>query len=260
MPIRKYKPTTPGRRQMTVLVFDEITTDKPHGPLTENLHTTGGRNSSGEQTIWWRGGGHKRLYRIIDFKRDKAGIPARVATIEYDPNRSARIALLVYADGEKRYIIAPDKLTVGQTVVSGPDAPPDLGNGLPLSNIPLGTQVHAIEMKPGKGAQLARSAGTYATPFLTALRMLQCRMLAPATRISPESYSAAPNTARHTSSRPDPSVPTIATHCPGCTDRETSRYAPLRVKSLISRTGAISLRTREEITRVCYGVSRGWRV
>ncbi len=102
MPIRKYKPTTPGRRQMTVLTFDEITTDKPHGPLTENLHTSGGRNSTGEQTMWWRGGGHKRLYRIIDFKRDKAGIPGKVTTIEYDPNRSARIALITYADGEKR--------------------------------------------------------------------------------------------------------------------------------------------------------------
>ena len=106
MPIRKYKPTTPGRRQMTVLTFDEITTDKPHAPLTENLHTSGGRNSTGEQTMWWRGGGHKRLYRIIDFKRDKTGIPGKVSTIEYDPNRSARIALVTYADGEKRYILS----------------------------------------------------------------------------------------------------------------------------------------------------------
>ena len=143
-------------------MFETITTDTPEKSLLDTWTRSGGRNNNGRKTSRHRGGGHKRRYRIIDFKRNKFGIPARVATIEYDPNRSARIALLVYADGEKRYIIAPDKLGVGQTVVSGPDASPDLGNALPLSNIPLGTAVHSIEMKPGKGAQMARSAGTYA--------------------------------------------------------------------------------------------------
>ena len=143
-------------------MFETITTDTPEKSLLDTWTRSGGRNNNGRKTSRHRGGGHKRRYRIIDFKRGKLGIPARVATIEYDPNRSARIALLVYADGEKRYIIAPDKLAVGQTVVSGPDAAPDLGNALPLTNIPLGTAVHSIEMKPGKGAQMARSAGTYA--------------------------------------------------------------------------------------------------
>ena len=162
MAIRKLKPNTPGQRHRSVSEFETITTDTPEKSLLSPVKRTGGRNNNGRITTRHQGGGHKRRYRIIDFKRDKLGIPARVATIEYDPNRSARIALLVYADGEKRYMIAPDKLAVGQTVVSGPDASPDLGNGLPLANIPLGTQVHAIEMKPGKGAQLARSAGTFA--------------------------------------------------------------------------------------------------
>ena len=162
MAIRKLKPTTPGQRQRSVSAFDTITKSEPEKSLLAPLKKSGGRNNRGRITSRHRGGGHKRRYRIIDFKRDKTGIPARVAAIEYDPNRSARIALLVYADGEKRYIIAPDKIEVGQKVVSGPDALPDLGNCLPLSNIPLGTSVHAIEMRPGKGAQLARSAGTYA--------------------------------------------------------------------------------------------------
>ena len=159
MPIRKYKPVTPGRRQMTVLTFDEITTDKPHGPLTENLQPSGGRNSTGEQTIWWRGGGHKRLYRIIDFKRDKAGIPGKVSTIEYDPNRSARIALVTYADGEKRYLLQPVGLKVGDSVIAGDNVDILTGNCLPLKNIPQGTMVHNVELKPGKGGQMARSAG-----------------------------------------------------------------------------------------------------
>ncbi len=162
MAIRKLKPNTPGQRHRSVSEFETITTDTPEKSLLDTWKRSGGRNNAGRKTSRHRGGGHKRRYRIIDFKRNKLGIPARVATIEYDPNRSARIALLVYADGEKRYIIAPDKLTVGQTVVSGADASPDLGNALPLTNIPLGTAVHSIEMKPGKGAQLARSAGTYA--------------------------------------------------------------------------------------------------
>ena len=162
MAIRKLNPTTPGQRHRSVSMFETITTDTPEKSLLDTWKRSGGRNTNGRKTSRHRGGGHKRRYRIIDFKRNKIGIPARVATIEYDPNRSARIALLVYADGEKRYIIAPDKLAVGQKVVSGPDASPDLGNALPLSNIPLGTAVHSIEMKPGKGAQMARSAGTYA--------------------------------------------------------------------------------------------------
>ncbi len=162
MAIRKLKPTTPGQRHRSVSAFDTITASEPEKSLLDTRKRTGGRNNLGRKTSRHRGGGHKRRYRIIDFKRNKHGIPARVASIEYDPNRSARIALLVYADGEKRYIIAPDKIEVGQTVMSGPDASPEIGNCLPLANIPLGTQVHAIEMKPGKGAQLARSAGTSA--------------------------------------------------------------------------------------------------
>ena len=162
MAIRKLNPTTPGQRHRSVSSFETITTSEPEKSLLDTWKRSGGRNNQGRKTSRHRGGGHKRRYRIIDFKRNKHGIPARIASIEYDPNRSARIALLVYADGEKRYIIAPDKVEVGQTVMSGPEASPDRGNCLPLANIPLGTQVHAIEMKPGKGAQMARSAGTYA--------------------------------------------------------------------------------------------------
>lgn len=163
MPIKKRKPTTNSQRQYSVSGFDDITTSEPEKSLLEPLKKSGGRNNQGRMTMRYRGGGHKRRYRKIDFKRnDKDGIPARVATIEYDPNRSARIALLVYADGEKRYIIAPDGIEVGQTVMSGPQAEPELGNCLALNNIPLGTVVHCIEMKPGKGAQLARAAGTEA--------------------------------------------------------------------------------------------------
>src|SRR5438128_7631936 len=159
MPIRKYNPTSPGTRFQTVQTFDDVTTSEPHKPLVEPLHQSGGRNNGGELTSWWRGGGHKRMYRIIDFKRDKHDIPAKVATIEYDPNRSARIALLTYADGEKRYILQPDGLKVGQKVVSGPEADILVGNALPLKNIPPGTTIHNIELKPGKGAQMVRSAG-----------------------------------------------------------------------------------------------------
>ena len=160
MAIRKLKPNTPGQRQRSVSAFDTITTSKPEKSLLKPLKKSGGRNNRGRMTVRHKGGGHKRRYRVIDFKRNKFGVPARVATIEYDPNRSARIALLVYADGEKRYIIAPDQLKVGMTVMNGPDAPPEPGNCLPMTHIPLGSNVHAIEMKPGKGAQLARSAGT----------------------------------------------------------------------------------------------------
>ena len=160
MPIRKYKPTSSGRRFQTVQVFDDITATEPYKPLTEPLHKSGGRNNHGELTSWWRGGGHKRNYRIIDFKRDKREIPAKVSTIEYDPNRSARIALITYADGEKRYILAPDKLGVGDRVASGEGVDIKAGNALPLKNIPLGTLVHNVELRPGGGGQIARSAGS----------------------------------------------------------------------------------------------------
>jgi large subunit ribosomal protein L2 len=160
MPIRKFNPTSPGRRFQTGHDFDEITTSEPHKPLVETLHQSGGRNNGGHLTSWWRGGGHKRQYRVIDFKRDKHDIPAKVATIEYDPNRSARIALVTYADGEKRYILQPSGLKVGDTIVSGQNVDILLGNALPLKNIPLGTQLHNVELKPGKGGQIARSAGS----------------------------------------------------------------------------------------------------
>src|SRR5437667_509274 len=159
MPIRSYKPTSAGQRFQTVQVFDDITASRPYKPLVEPLHRSGGRNNRGELTSWWRGGGHKRMYRIIDFKRDKRDIPAKVTTIEYDPNRSARIALLAYADGEKRYILHPVGLNVGQKIVSGAEADILVGNALPLKNIPAGTTIHNIELKPGKGAQMVRTAG-----------------------------------------------------------------------------------------------------
>ena len=162
MAVKSFKPYSAGRRFMTVASFDEITADKPEKSLTERLVKKGGRNQQGKLTVRHQGGGHKRLYRIIDFKRNKDGIPARVATIEYDPNRSARIALLNYVDGEKRYILAPNGLKVGDKVVSGPDSDIKVGNALPLKNIPVGTTIHNVELKIGKGAQLVRSAGTSA--------------------------------------------------------------------------------------------------
>lgn len=159
MGIRKYNPTTPGLRGMTVSTFEEITTSTPEKSLTVTLKNNAGRNVRGKITVRHRGGGTRAKYRIIDFKRNKDGIPGKVTTIEYDPNRSANIALIVYADGEKRYIIAPHKLTVGDVVVSGPDADIKVGNALPMKNIPVGTVIHNIEMKPGKGGQMVRSAG-----------------------------------------------------------------------------------------------------
>lgn len=159
MAIKRRRPRNPGSRFQEYASFEELTTSKPHKPLTEGKKRIGGRNNKGRQTIWFRGGGHKKRYRIIDFKRDKHGVPAKVATIEYDPNRSARIALLHYADGEKRYILWPSKLEVGATVQSGPDAEINIGNALPLRNIPLGTVIHAIELTIGKGAQMVRTAG-----------------------------------------------------------------------------------------------------
>lgn len=162
MPIKKYKPTTNGRRGMSGLTFEEITASKPEKSLLAPLHSKGGRNNNGRITTRHQGGGHKRQYRIIDFKRNKDLIPAKVATIEYDPNRSANIALLHYVDGEKRYILAPKGLVVGQTVVSGDGADIKVGNALQLKDIPEGTVVHNVELKPGKGGQLARSAGASA--------------------------------------------------------------------------------------------------
>lgn len=159
MGIKSYKPTTSTRRFQTALTQEEVTAERPVKSLTEPLKQSGGRNNRGEITVWFRGGGHKRKYRAIDFRRDKVGVPATVASIEYDPNRSARIALLHYRDGEKRYILHPVGLTVGRTVMSGPDADILVGNALPLRNIPPGTTVHNVELRPGKGAQVARSAG-----------------------------------------------------------------------------------------------------
>ena len=162
MALRSFKPTSPGVRQMTVSSFEEITTNKPEKSLLVPLKKHAGRNSYGRITVRHHGGGHKRKYRIIDFKRLKDGIPARVATIEYDPNRSSRIALLHYVDGEKRYIIAPAGLQVGDVIYSGPDADIKTGNALPLANIPVGTLVHNIELHPGRGGQICRSAGVSA--------------------------------------------------------------------------------------------------
>ncbi len=159
MGIKKYNPTTPGLRGMTVSTFEEITCSTPEKSLTVTLKKHSGRNNRGKITVRHRGGGYRPKYRIIDFKRNKDGIPGTVATIEYDPNRSANIALINYADGEKRYIIAPNKLKVGDVIVSGPDADIKIGNALPLANIPVGTIIHNIEMKPGKGGQMVRSAG-----------------------------------------------------------------------------------------------------
>lgn len=162
MPIKTYRPTTSTRRFQTTVVRDEITRSRPEKALVKGKSRSGGRNHKGRICIWWRGGGHKRKYRLIDYKRDKNGIPAVVAAIEYDPNRSANIALLNYQDGEKRYILQPAGLKVGMKIMSGPEADILVGNALPLSNIPPGTLVHNVELRPGKGGQMARSAGTEA--------------------------------------------------------------------------------------------------
>lgn len=161
MPVKKYNPITPGSRFKVTNAYTELTTDKPEKSLISGKRRTGGRNHDGKMTMRHIGGGHKKKYRVIDFKRDKEGIPGKISTIEYDPNRTAYIALVVYADGEKRYIIAPDKIEVGAQIMSGAKATPDVGHSMFLSEIPLGAAIHAIEMTPGKGAALARSAGTY---------------------------------------------------------------------------------------------------
>lgn len=176
MPVKGFKPTSPGRREMTVSTFEEITTDKPERSLVERLKKHSGRNNKGRLTVRHKGGGHKRLYRIIDFKRNKDDIPAKVATIEYDPNRSANIALLHYADGEKRYILAPNGLKVGDVVVSGPASDIKTGNALPLLNIPVGSTIHNIELKPGKGAQLCRAAGASAQLMAKEAKYASIRM------------------------------------------------------------------------------------
>ena len=162
MAVRKFNPTTPGQRHKIIGTFDTITASAPEKSLVVGKKSTGGRNNAGKMTMRYLGGGHKRKFRVIDFKREKDGIPATVKTIEYDPNRSARIALLFYADGEKRYILAPNGLEVGQVLLSGAEAAPEVGNSLPLQNIPLGTVIHNIELRPGQGAALVRSAGTFA--------------------------------------------------------------------------------------------------
>jgi large subunit ribosomal protein L2 len=162
MAVRTFKPTTPGQRHKTIGTFEEITASVPEKTLVCGKRSTGGRNNTGKMTMRYMGGGHKKKYRFIDFKREKDGIPATVKTIEYDPNRSARIALLFYADGEKRYIIAPNGLQVGMTILSGENVAPEIGNSLPLKNIPVGTVIHNIELRPGQGAVLVRSAGNFA--------------------------------------------------------------------------------------------------
>ena len=162
MAVRKLKPSTPGQRHKVIGAFDTITASAPEKSLVFGKTKTGGRNHQGKMTMRYIGGGHKQKYRVIDFKRNKDGVPAVVKTIEYDPNRSARIALLFYADGEKRYILAPNGLQVGQTVISGPDVAPEVGNALPMANMPLGTLIHNIELRPGQGACMVRSAGVFA--------------------------------------------------------------------------------------------------
>ena len=185
MAIRKINPTTPGQRGMTVSAFDEITRTTPEKSLTTDLRGKGGRNFTGKITVRHQGGGARRKYRIIDFKRNKDNVPAKVATIEYDPNRSANIALLHYADGEKRYIIAPLGLTVGETVVSGEGADIKVGNALPLASIPVGTMIHCIELKPGKGAQLVRSAGNAAQLMAKEGKYAQVRLPSGEVRLIP---------------------------------------------------------------------------
>ncbi len=176
MAIKMYKPTSPGRRGMSVSTFEEITRTTPERSLLRPLRENAGRNNQGRVTVRHQGGGHKRMYRLIDFKRNKHGIPARVDSIEYDPNRSARIALLVYADGEKRYILAPLGLKVGAQLMSGPEAEVRVGNALYVKNIPLGTIVHNVELQPGKGGQMARSAGTGAQVMAKEGELAQLRL------------------------------------------------------------------------------------
>lgn len=190
MGIKKYNPTSPGRRFQTVSDFADITTDKPYKPLLKSLRKTGGRNNTGRITAWHRGGGNRRAIRLIDFKRDKIGIPAKVATLEYDPNRSARIALLNYKDGEKRYIIAPSGLQVGDEVLSGRGAEIKTGNALPLSDMPLGTFIHNIELRPGEGAKFVRSAGLSAQLIAKEEKKVQVKLSSGEVRLIPSDCMA----------------------------------------------------------------------
>lgn len=190
MGIKKYNPTSPGRRFQTVCDFDDITADSPFKPLVKPMKGTGGRNNYGRVTAWHRGGGNKRAYRVVDFKRDKIGVPANVETIEYDPNRSARIALLKYRDGEKRYIIAPSGLQVGDEVVSGRGAEIKTGNALPLGDMPLGTFIHNVEIRPGEGARLVRSAGSSAQLIAKEERYVQVKFPSGEARFIPSGCMA----------------------------------------------------------------------
>lgn len=198
MPFKKYRPLTPSLRTTTVDTFENLTRSAPERSLVEKLNRKAGRNNQGHITMRRRGGGHRRRYRRIDFKRDKHGVPARVATIEYDPNRSARIALLVYADGEKRYILAPEGVSVGDTLLSGPDAPVRPGNALPLSNVPSGTTVHNVELKPGKGGELARSAGTLIQLVSREANMARLRLPSGEVRLVPAECMATVGQVGHT--------------------------------------------------------------
>lgn len=219
MAIRKYKPTTPGRRGSSVADFAEVTRDHPEKSLVRPLHGRGGRNVHGRVTARHQGGGHKRAYRLIDFRRaDKDGVPAKVAHIEYDPNRTSRIALLHFADGEKRYIIAPAKLRQGDTVECGPGADIKPGNNLPLRNIPVGTVVHAIELRPGGGAKIARSAGTSVQLVAREGRFASCGC--PPARSATSTSAAARRSARWGT----PSSPTSTGARPaGCGGRASAR-------------------------------------
>ncbi|MGB9716091.1 MAG: 50S ribosomal protein L2 [Thermodesulfovibrionales bacterium] len=190
MGIKRYNPTSPGRRFQTVSDFSDITTEEPFKPLLRPLKRTGGRNNLGRVTAWHRGGGEKRAFRIIDFKREKIGIPAQVETIEYDPNRSARVALLKYRDGERRYILAPLGLNVGDEVLSGKGAEVKIGNALPLSDIPLGTFIHNIEIRPGEGAKLVRSAGTSAQLIAKEDSYVQVKLSSGEVRLIPSNCMA----------------------------------------------------------------------
>ncbi len=185
MSVKKYNPTSPGRRFQTVSDFEDITTDKPHEPLLKSVRKTGGRNSYGRVTAWQRGGGNKRLYRVIDFKRDKHGVPAVVETVEYDPNRSSRIALLKYKDGDRRYIIAPVGLKVGEELVSGSGVEIKTGNALPLTEIPLGAFIHNVELQPGAGAKIARSAGSSAQLIAKAEKFSHVKLSSGEVRLVP---------------------------------------------------------------------------
>lgn len=190
MGIKKYKPTSPGSRFRSGSDFSEITEKKPFKKLLRPLKKTGGRNNSGRITVWQRGGGHKRAYRIIDFKRDKLRVPCAVETIEYDPNRTARIALLKYADGERRYILAPLGIKVGDFLVSGPESEIKTGNALPVKNIPLGTIIHNIEMRPGQGGKIARSAGAYAQLVAKDEKLCQLKLSSSEVRFVPSDCMA----------------------------------------------------------------------